>query len=294
MTKPSGFPTQERQPDPQPPSVPATAPSLSLYFMLVIISITMIAIAFSIDKPDWPGLLVNLASGLIGAVIILVIVDRRLRASEIQTIQDYATTSSVRFISIFSGEVRATILYATVLSRELYNIRPQPYLVRPSVEGLLDEYSQGFILYGEPGSGKSTLVQAIATRQAEEALRRPKKEQIPIFFRVAQWTEGNLSQQLWGEVSRFSRVPRRIFDGWLAKGRALIILDGIDEWTFEQPEEMVFREIVAFKALYPETALIVTSRDRFLYEWTEAFNNLRLPKVKLPEPTTEELRRLLS
>jgi hypothetical protein len=38
----------------------------------------MIAIAFGIEKPDWPGLLINLASGLIGTVIILIFVDQRL------------------------------------------------------------------------------------------------------------------------------------------------------------------------------------------------------------------------
>src|SRR5258708_28563990 len=123
MTEQPGFPTQDRQPDPEPPSItPIAAPSLSLYFTLVAASIVLIVIAFGIAKPDWPGLLINLASGLIGAVIILIFVDQRLRASEIQTIQDYATTTSVRLASMFSSDVRTTISYASVFSLPLCKI----------------------------------------------------------------------------------------------------------------------------------------------------------------------------
>ena len=96
-------------------SAPTPAPSLLLYFVLIALAVVFIAIAFSMGKPDWPGLLINLAAGFIGAVIILIFVDRRLRAGEIQAVQDYALTLSARFASIFSNEIRTTISYATIL-----------------------------------------------------------------------------------------------------------------------------------------------------------------------------------
>jgi predicted NACHT family NTPase len=261
-------------------------PSLSLYLALLLVSVAMIALAFGIGKPDWPGLLMNLASGLIGAVIILIFVDQRLRASEVKAIQDYASTSSVRLASLFSPEMRASISYAAVISRQLRRIKPEPYLVRAGPEGLLDKNTGGFILYGDAGSGKSTSIQVIAARQAEKALRRPTKESVPIFLRVHRWNEGDLSEQLWEEARTFTRVRRPTVHKWLAQGRALLILDGIDE--HRQPE-FALEQLSTLRKRFPRAALVVTSRTLLLARLPEAFKNLNLPIIEIPKLTAKEI-----
>src|SRR5262249_36096882 len=80
--------SKKRQPDPEPrgdlPIIPE--PSLSLYFVLCFVSFILVVVAFS-AKQDWPGLAINLASGIVTAVIILIVVDRRLRANELRAIE---------------------------------------------------------------------------------------------------------------------------------------------------------------------------------------------------------------
>lgn len=291
MVDKSNFPAK-RQPDPRPPTVaPVPMPSLFLYFLLVAISIALIVVAFSLEKPDWPGLLINLATGLISAVVILILVDQRLKANELQAIQDFAMSSSVRFATLFPGETKTLVSYASVLSQQLRRIRPDPYIERPAMESLLDNHRSGFILYGEGGSGKSTLVQVIAAKKIEDILRHPKHGQIPIFSRIANWADGNLPEQLWKDMYKYSRVKRRVYDQLLMNGRALVILDGLDEhW---QPE-LALREVAELRSKYPDVSLIITSRSIWLSRLSKGFDNLDLPRIEMPRLSNAEVIALLA
>jgi hypothetical protein len=180
-----GVPTLPKQPDPQPSiALGEQAPSLSLYVVLLVVASALVFLAFSIQQADWPGLLVNLATEIIGAVVILLLVDRRLRSSELKAIRESVESSSVRFTSLFSPAIRNVLVYAKALDIELKSIRPKPYFERPLLESLLARHPNGFLLYGHPASGKSTLLQSIALRQVENVLRRPQSEKIPIFCPV--------------------------------------------------------------------------------------------------------------
>jgi len=142
---------------------------------------------------------------------------------------------------------------------------------------------------GKSGSGKSTLIQAIAARQSENVLHRPHSELIPIFLRVTNWIEGNLPEQLWKEMCRYSRVKRQTFDQWLARGRALVILDAINEhW---QPK-VALNEIVEFQNQYPQTAFIISCRTESSKRLM-ALDDLKLPKIEMPSLTEEEVRKFL-
>src|SRR5436189_17799 len=58
-----------RQPDAQAVASPPDHPSLTLYAVLILAAIALTWGAFATqEKPDWPGLLINLAAGLVGSV----------------------------------------------------------------------------------------------------------------------------------------------------------------------------------------------------------------------------------
>lgn len=275
--------TLSKQPDPQPAyALGEQAPSLSLYVALSIVAGILIVMAFSVQQPDWAGLLVNLATEIIGAVVILIIVDRRLRSSELQAIREYAESMSVRLASVFSPDVRATLLYAKALDIELNRIRPRPYFERPDFESLLKEYPSGFLLHGDAGSGKSTLLQSIAIGQNENAIRNPQSEKIPIFFPMRLWTDGTLSDQIWQVARQYLRLRRRRFYRWLESGKLLVILDGLNESP--QPE-VTLAKIKDFRAKYPSILLVASCRSHFL---SRATSFLDLPTIEITDFTKDE------
>lgn len=280
----------KRQPDPQPPDViPAQAPSLFLYLVLLIIASFLILLAFNVKQPDWAGILVNLSTEIIGAIVILVIVDRRLRRSELRAIREYAETSSVWFASLFSREISTAISYSKVFGLQLRKIQPKPYIERPALETLLDKYTQGFLLYGDAGSGKSTLLQRIAAKQAKSVIRHPRRERIPILFPMRLWSNGNLLEQVWQEMCRYSPVKRHMFDRWLASGRALVIFDGLNE---SLKPELALREIEDLRNRYPNISLIVSFRAFLLAGVPAVLGYLDLPKIEMPDMTKEEAEKL--
>src|ERR1051325_9209107 len=107
------------QPPAQPPPLPAVEPpSLLVYAGLVIAG----------------GVLISAG---IGAVIILIIVERRLRAAEV-------TVIGRRLLFVFSREARQLVSYATVLTDRITAISIRPYMDRGAVEEqILEESGRG-------------------------------------------------------------------------------------------------------------------------------------------------------
>ena len=91
-----------RQSDPEPPDyMPPRPPSLVLYAILFVFALTLVASALVVDtghfRENLDGLLLNLATELLGAILILLIVERRIRASE------------MRFLRTLPGTTRETV-----------------------------------------------------------------------------------------------------------------------------------------------------------------------------------------
>ncbi len=141
------------------------------------------------------------------------------------------------------------------------------------------------MLYGDAGSGKSTLLQRIAAKQAKGVIRHPRRERIPILFPMRLWSDSNLLEQVWQEMCRYSPVRRRMFDRWLAKGRVLVIFDGLNE---SLKPELVIREIKNLRNRYPNISLIVSFRTSLLSGLPAVSDYLDLPKIEMPDMTKEE------
>lgn len=77
-----------RQPDALPLAVDTRFPSLWIYAGILAVAAILIIGAFALQtKPDWPGLMLNVAAGLIASFVVLVFVDRKLRAQDLAAVR---------------------------------------------------------------------------------------------------------------------------------------------------------------------------------------------------------------
>ena len=280
-----------KQPDPQPSiEVSEQSPSLLLYSALCAFSVFLIVLGFNIQAANWAGLILNLATEIIGAVLILVIVDKRLRRDELQAIQKYAESSSTRLSSVFIPDVRDSVSYVKALSFELTRIQPKAYFMRKEYEDLLERCSGDILLYGVAGCGKSTLLQSIALKQTERVKRQPQS-QLPIILPMRQWSKGEITSQLWQAFHGFSKANQKKFHKWLHQGRFMVMFDGLDE---SQEPKLMLREIKEFKSRHPNIPVLASCRSSFLADAESmlGFQSVELSSLSNAE-AAEFIRRLM-
>jgi hypothetical protein len=272
-----------QQPDPSPPEFrPAQPPSWLTYVFLAAISTALISVAFSLGAPDWSGLLINLASGILTAILLLIIIDRRFRTNEFSALQVRTSTFTTQVASVFSPNIADTVGYAKVLANQLGKIRPSYYVERPALENLLDKHPGGFLVHGVAGIGKTTLVQTIALKYAKNLAVNPKGKLIPVLIPVRNWRIGNIVEQIYKEIDKFYPVRTKVLRDWLRNKPMLLIFDGLDEHS---NPETVMMEIETLRKLASNFVVIATSRTMRLP------NNSQLTQVNLMGFTVEESKR---
>jgi len=147
--------------------------------------------------------------------------------------------------------------------------------------------SQRLVVLGDPGSGKTTLLRYLALtyardiaeterRQVEAGLGLAESGRLPILLelrRIGRYlaqrrpnddgTDGHaLLLDFLHEALRSDKIklPTDFFDAWLAEGRAVILLDGLDEVADPDQRRRVARLVEAFARAYPACRWVVTSR----------------------------------
>jgi hypothetical protein len=277
-----------RQPDPEPPPYIATSPpSLLLYGCLLIFALFLLLLAFRLKPADWPGFLLNLATEIIGAVIILILVERRFRTNEIRFIQGIPETTGSLISSWFLGEAKQVKAYVAILSAQVKLASLSFYLSRPQVEAALQRNrSKGMILIGVPGMGKTTLLHHLVRSQAKDVLKNPRSALVPILVPVGRWDDGDTVDVLRTTMQNFSPVKDRTFGHLLERGRLLCIFDGVDE-LFNTRE--IIERLKRFRTQYPANVLIISSRPLGY----DVFEGLELEQFEIPPLTEEEINKLL-
>jgi hypothetical protein len=248
-----------RQPDPSPPEFrPTQPPSWLVYLLLTAISIAFIKIAFSIGSPDWSGLLINLAAGIITTIMFLIIIDRKFRKNEFSEFRVKSTIFTTQLISLFSADIADTVGYAKVFTKQIQTIRPTNYIERSEIDNLLEKYPNGYYLTGEPGSGKTTSIQNVALNISEKIIINPKGKKIPVIIPVRNWRSGNIVEQVYKEIEKYYPVRQRVIQKWLKRKPMLLIFDGLDEHS---NPDIVMIEIETLRKLANNITVIVTSRS---------------------------------
>jgi hypothetical protein len=133
------------------------------------------------------------------------------------------------------------------------------------------------MIEGPAGSGKSTLLQWIAVQAAQKSFPETMKEWnglIPFFIRLRRCREGGFpAPEKWPALEAKS-VAGALPTGWvheqLKSGRALVLVDGIDEMPQKQRGELL-EEMQSLVKNYPLARYMVTSRPTAVNEeqWPE-------------------------
>jgi hypothetical protein len=247
------------QPEPTPPVQGGSSPSLWLYLVLLLVSAGFVFAAFQMQQDgQWPGLLLNLASDLIVTVIILVVIDRRLRAQELATLKRLPSITSHRFLWLFSPTRRLGHRYACSLLVAL-----EPLLAgKLKLEGfdaLEDKVRKGFVLLAGPGEGKTTWTQYAAANLSRKYIGYNSEGRVPILFSLGRWLpDRSLYDAVYESFGSYAPCGRWLFNRLLKSGKVVVLLDGYDElWKRDLP---FTDQLMKLRSEFPSVAWTVISR----------------------------------
>ncbi len=130
--------------------------------------------------------------------------------------------------------------------------------------------SNKFVLLGAPGSGKTTLLSFFAVMLAQNY---PEKlgwdsgiDCLPILINIRDFARLSVinildyARQFAEKTMSVKPLPEGFFEYWLADGRAMILLDGLDEVVEESKRYAVVQQIENFLGQYHQNLAIITSR----------------------------------
>lgn len=212
-------------------------------------------------KPDWPGLMLNLAAGLVGSVVVLIFVDRRLRAKELSALRRLPVRTRQILLALVFPTDRVGLRY---VRRLLVALGPliDLKIERSQFVELEANVRTGFVLRAGPGEGKTTWTQMVARSLASRYLLCEEGGRIPILFPLARWMpERRLEDALYENFVVYTRCWRWIFDRLLHTGLIVVLLDGYEElWREELPLE---EEVKRLRKTYPRVAWTLTASDEY-------------------------------
>ena len=127
------------------------------------------------------------------------------------------------------------------------------------------------VLLGAPGSGKTTLMSyfAVAAATVETSAHLGlASEHLPILVRIRDWVRSSHTNLLdyvrWFATDKLAvkDLPSGFFEHWLEAGKALILLDGLDEVASEARRDEVVHQIECFLHYeqHQQNPAIITSR----------------------------------
>lgn len=138
---------------------------------------------------------------------------------------------------------------------------------RPVIEVLDDDHNDRVVILGDPGSGKSSLVQFLALRWVKmdnSALRYSMP--LPVIIELREYDRWNCSSgksliRFLHEAQTWHRLNQIDLNRILVEtGKVIFLLDGLDEIFDTVRREQVINDIHRFSNDFPRARLVVTSR----------------------------------
>ncbi len=123
------------------------------------------------------------------------------------------------------------------------------------------------VILGDPGSGKSSLVQYLALQWATASIEVAQKQPIPLLIELRNYMRDRGSNQCENLLDFFYRgsgfiykLERHQLQEILEAGKAFVMFDGLDEVFDPVCREQVVTDIINFTTTYPQVRVLVTSR----------------------------------
>ncbi len=141
-------------------------------------------------------------------------------------------------------------------------------------QALANPANRAMVVLGDPGAGKTTLLKylALAFARDEAPMRLGLDERrLPIFLPLAFYDTAlqehpdlSLSDYLAGYYASEKNLPglRPVFDAALREGRAIVLLDGLDEVLSDETRSRVSQRVESFmrQAVAQDNRVLLTSR----------------------------------
>ena len=127
------------------------------------------------------------------------------------------------------------------------------------------EYPRTVIL-GDPGAGKSSLLQYLALNWAEKELSQRVLLPLPLLIELRIYARDKDEKKCKNILEFFHQgnlichLNQLALDDKLKKGQALVLFDGLDEVFNPQLRQEIVTDIKRFSIQYPQVQIIVTSR----------------------------------
>lgn len=157
-----------------------------------------------------------------------------------------------------------------VIDEEIVEERRRSYIdqsPRPVLEVCDDDRIERLVILGDPGSGKSSLLQFLALRWARiEDPTQLYTEPLPLFVELREYdrwqcASGKSFVRFLHEGQTWHRLNQSDLDRKLrVHGATVLLLDGLDEIFDPARREAVINDIQLFSNLYPGAQVILTSR----------------------------------
>ncbi|WP_088241509.1 NACHT domain-containing protein [Calothrix rhizosoleniae] len=139
-------------------------------------------------------------------------------------------------------------------------------------EFLTETKSHKFVLLGTPGSGKTTLMSYFAVTLAQNQIQprtdlQTEENFLPILIKIRDLVRYADSLSILEFIRQFAisnlqvkQLPSAFFEYWLEDGKALILLDGLDEVAKPGRRYEIVQRIDNFLKQFPSNRTIITSR----------------------------------
>jgi len=278
------------------PVIREEQPSLKLYGRLLAFAVFLLLLAFFLAKPDWPGFFLNLATEIVGAIIILALVEKKLRPQELEHLKSRASSLQIQLYVSFFPSVRKLVEYLENTGLRYDRSISDLYFERPALEQEIKNERENFFLVGPAGSGKTTELQRYYLNICRDTISNLSSGRVPIYISSRRITNSidyfeDTLRIHFAEHTTNAKISKKQITDYLLDGRAILIVDALDE---VKPEDIkkVLEILSDFSKKYPETQLIVSSRPYSIktgYLSLKAINKI----IEIPDLSEEERKRIL-